>query len=211
MNTWSGWLFSGSLGRNWPRSTISTSSPVSFSAHARVPPPIPEPMITTSAINVSASGVTSAPGRSGGRMSTTSLLADAADPRRGLFAGPDDGALVLDVLLDRGTAELPADAGSAIATEGDLGETVHVTVDPDRASLGRPRVAESRVDVAAPDTGAKPVTSGVGDLHRLVEIGESDDRQHGSEDFLPSDSGGLRYSGEHRWRVVASAIGGQPV
>src|SRR4029450_8403546 len=87
---------------------------------------------------------------------TTSFLADAADPRRGLLAGPDDGALVLDVLIDRGTAELPGDAGSSIATEGDLGETIPVAVDPDRAGLCRPRVAESCVDGATPDTVAWP-------------------------------------------------------
>src|SRR5580693_6303721 len=82
-------------------------------------------------------------------------------------AGADDGALVLDVLVDGGPPEFPADARGSVAAEGDLGESVHPAVDPDGSRLGRPGVAEGGVDVAGPHPRAEAVSGRVGDLDRL--------------------------------------------
>ena len=155
---------------------ISTSSPRSFSAHAKVPPPIPEPMITTSAVSVSIGrherARTQWRPRGSTHFSPTPPTHD-----EGLLAGR--WLVLAAVLIDRGTAELGRCRKRHSHRRRSRG-TVHVAVDPDRASLCRPRVAEPcRCCGSRP--GAEPVTGGVGDLHRLVEIGEADDPTAGSD------------------------------
>src|SRR6187399_3239234 len=93
-------------------------------------------------------------------------------PLRGL--GDDLG---LQVLLESGDTQLPADPGLLVAAEGRVGGIPDRAVDAERAGADPPGHGTRAVEVGAVDGTGEPVGGVVGDAHRVVVTVVRDDHQ----------------------------------
>src|SRR5262245_53384445 len=94
-------------------------------------------------------------------------------------------ALHFRVRLERFAPELAAEAALLEAAERGGRVVPVVLVDPDRSRLQPARHVVGFAYVARPDPGGETVDRGIGQLDRLVHLGEGDHRQHRPEDLLP--------------------------
>src|SRR2546421_8541332 len=90
---------------------------------------------------------------------------------------------------DRVDPLFQAQAGLLPPEEGRLRERDGILVDRHHAGLQALRYRVGLRDVLGPDAGGQPIRCVIGPDDRLVEIGESEGRQDGTEHFLPSHPG----------------------
>lgn len=99
----------------------------------------------------------------------------------------DSNGLVLCVVGQSSLAELSADAGLLVTTEGELVVEHVVAVDPDGTGSERVGDAEGGVEVLGVDGGGKTVRGVVSELDDILLILELGDGTDGAEDLLLHD------------------------
>src|SRR3989440_1298212 len=100
-----------------------------------------------------------------------------------------EDVLHVRVEKDRVDPLFHAQAGLLPPEEGRLRERDGILVDRHHAGLQALRHRMGLRDVLGPDAGGQPIRCVIGPDDRLVEIGESEGRQDGTEHFLPSHPG----------------------
>src|SRR6202789_4542469 len=104
-------------------------------------------------------------------------------------------------------AALAPEPAFLVAPEGRRRVETVEGVGPDDAGLELRRHPQDPGPLVGPDPGAQPVGRVVGLLDRLVDRAESEDGEHGPEDFLPGDAVALRDPGEEGRREIVSLLG----
>src|ERR1700736_5025005 len=111
----------------------------------------------------------------------------------------DEDVLDCRVELQRVHTQLAADAAALVAAEGRLLMDASAAVDAEHPGLDAPGDPQRAPDVARPDRPEKPVRRVVHEPQDLVLVGEGDDGQHRSENFLLRDPHAILGAVEHRW------------
>src|SRR5207302_1848479 len=115
-------------------------------------------------------------------------------------------ALELSVVVEGVHAELAAEAGLLVATEGEAGEGGVWGVDGDDAGLDLTCHAVGTADVAGPQSSCETIHDVVSGLHDLGFGGEAHDGDYGAEYLLLGDAGFVGNAGEHSGEVEIAPV-----
>src|SRR5262245_32262387 len=180
---------------NWPcsivieiPSTARTSSNSLTTVSSRMSAGLPEAVVAVVSVLVSAAAI-------------------GVPPFFHCDLGFDVDVLRLLERLQAFLPELPAETGLLHAAERARVVVRQRVVEPDRAGLDLAHAAQDRVEVLRVDVAAEAEAGRVGELDRLVEALDRDERCNGAEGLLAQEVGFRRSSGDDRRRVeVAGAV-----